>query len=351
MGTDTVEGLSQWGAYGAADAGLDWTEILGLLLPGHEPRRRSRTPRSGCRSASTPGSDVWVDPAAGLTLVSGAQSALLPTGTAYQGWRLVRSGVTLGLQRLQDGTWYTHPSPVTLASGAGFTTGSDSTRLVLPTAKRMALRGTVTAVVEGTSTLRTIAVMPMESYLRGVVPAEMPAGWNIQALRAQSVAARTYAARLRSEAGSKLWDTCDTTACQVFKGTATYSSTGALLAQNEHPRTDQGIVDSANTVLMYDAGGVQKLVFTQFSAANGGWTAAGPAQHPYQVAKAGPLRRPHPEQRPRVDHLADRGQGRVDVPGRSAPSRTSPSPRARATATSGAASPASPSPARRGPRR
>lgn len=38
-----------------------------------------------------------------------------------------------------------------------------------------------------------IETMPMETYLRGVVPSEMPATWHIEALKAQTIAARSYA--------------------------------------------------------------------------------------------------------------------------------------------------------------
>lgn len=40
---------------------------------------------------------------------------------------------------------------------------------------------------------KEVKVVPMEEYLRGVVAAEMPASFNIEALKAQAVAARTYA--------------------------------------------------------------------------------------------------------------------------------------------------------------
>ena len=43
-------------------------------------------------------------------------------------------------------------------------------------------------------------VLPMESYLRGVVPQEMSSSWKPAALQAQAIAARTYAAQRRSAA-------------------------------------------------------------------------------------------------------------------------------------------------------
>jgi SpoIID/LytB domain protein len=59
----------------------------------------------------------------------------------------------------------------------------------------------------------------MESYLRGVVPAEVsPSLWPQEAMRAQAVAARTYAAYERAHAGSRAYDLCDTAACQAYGG-------------------------------------------------------------------------------------------------------------------------------------
>ena len=41
--------------------------------------------------------------------------------------------------------------------------------------------------------LQTVNILPLEQYLRGVVPAESPASWPIEAVKAQAVAARSYA--------------------------------------------------------------------------------------------------------------------------------------------------------------
>ena len=58
-------GMSQWGAYGAADAGLDWTQILDFYYPG---TARAAQANSAIRVQISvdSGSDVRVDPAAGL---------------------------------------------------------------------------------------------------------------------------------------------------------------------------------------------------------------------------------------------------------------------------------------------
>ncbi|NLD43664.1 MAG: SpoIID/LytB domain-containing protein [Chloroflexi bacterium] len=63
--------------------------------------------------------------------------------------------------------------------------------------------------------------LPLEGYLRGVVPAEMPASWPLEALKAQAVAARTYAlnAIRWPQHAAEGADVCDTAQCQVYRGT------------------------------------------------------------------------------------------------------------------------------------
>ncbi len=76
-----------------------------------------------------------------------------------------------------------------------------------------------------------VDVLDLEEYLRGVVPAEMPASWPGQALAAQAVAARTYALRAiahprHASAGA---DLCDTAQCQAY-GDARYASSDEAVA-------------------------------------------------------------------------------------------------------------------------
>jgi SpoIID/LytB domain protein len=68
-----------------------------------------------------------------------------------------------------------------------------------------------------TTKVDVINELPIESYLRGVVPAEMPTSWPAAALEAQSVAARSYAAR-RLRPGVSTWDVYDDTRSQVYRG-------------------------------------------------------------------------------------------------------------------------------------
>ncbi|MBQ7287559.1 MAG: SpoIID/LytB domain-containing protein, partial [Candidatus Gastranaerophilales bacterium] len=64
-----------------------------------------------------------------------------------------------------------------------------------------------------------INVVDMQNYLRGVVPNEMPISFGIEALKAQAIAARNYAANAQM---SDNYDLVDSTASQVYYGSNSY---------------------------------------------------------------------------------------------------------------------------------
>jgi stage II sporulation protein D len=101
-------------------------------------------------------------------------------------------------------------------------------------------------------------VLDLETYLRGVVPAEMQASWPMGALRAQAVAARSYA--LTALAPEADYDICATILCQHYGGVA-----------YEHPRSDQAILDTRGLILTH--GG--RVAVTYYHADSGGVLASG----------------------------------------------------------------------------
>jgi len=143
-----------------------------------------------------------------------------------------------------------------------------------------ALRGTIEAY-DRNGYERTVNLVPLQSYLDGVVPAEESASWGLdgvapgspqgepwgfQALEAQAVAARSYAvASLESGGWSGYADICDTVLCQAYVGT-----------NYETAVTDAAVVLTAGEVRV-PAGTVtprvSTVVSTGFSASSGGWTA------------------------------------------------------------------------------
>ena len=69
-------------------------------------------------------------------------------------------------------------------------------------------------VVDGK--LRAINIVPLEQYLYGVVPSEMPSTWSAQALEAQAVASRSYA--LATRQGRRAYDVYSDTRSQMYLG-------------------------------------------------------------------------------------------------------------------------------------
>lgn len=72
--------------------------------------------------------------------------------------------------------------------------------------------------------LTAVNIVPVDGYLRSVVPEEMPVDWPAEAIRAQSVAARSFALASRGRHASEGYDLCTTTHCQLYTGTAAEKS-------------------------------------------------------------------------------------------------------------------------------
>lgn len=254
-------GLSQHGAQGAALAGLDWRQIVEFYYPGTTHGRTGRAIK--VRITGDTSSDVVVVKEAGLRVrAAGSDTTTRLPDRATARWRLRPAGGATAVQLLRNGRWRTwreYPGVVDVWAPGG-------TSLVLPGGGTTAYRGRLRAV-EG----MTVNVLRLEQYLRGVVPQEVPALWEPEAVRAQSVAARTYAAfERRSRSGS--WNVYDTTASQVYGG-----------IDAEHPASDAAIRATRRQVLLHDGA----PAFTQFSASSGGWT-AGSSGHPYLVTQEDP---------------------------------------------------------------
>ncbi|MCE2763572.1 MAG: hypothetical protein LW627_03550 [Ilumatobacteraceae bacterium] len=130
--------------------------------------------------------------------------------------------------------------------------------------------------VDNAGVTRLVNDVPIEQYLRGVVPRESPALWGdwgngsgINALRAQSVAARSYALAQGRYTYAK---TCDTDSCQVYGGAASRPSASAAATVKEHVNTDRAIADTALMIRVRPAAPTIP-VSTEFSSSNGARTA------------------------------------------------------------------------------
>jgi stage II sporulation protein D len=126
-------------------------------------------------------------------------------------------------------------------------------------------------VIRSGSSLMLVDVVPLEYYLRGVVPSEMPASWLSAALRSQAVAARSYAVATRHP--TSLFDAYADTRSQVY---------GPM--EHEAAASNAAVAATAHQVLWYK--GAVAVGF--FSSSSGGWTASeqaawGSGGEPYLV--------------------------------------------------------------------
>lgn len=86
---------------------------------------------------------------------------------------------------------------------------------------------------------QVVNVLPLEEYLWGVVPREMPSRFPAEALKAQAIAARSWTVRNRGKHEAEGVDFCDTTHCQVY--------TGALA---ERESTTRAVQETAGLILV-----------------------------------------------------------------------------------------------------
>jgi stage II sporulation protein D len=273
-------GMSQWGAQGAAAAGVSASTIVSTYYPGTQAAVLPNTPIRVKLTGSN-SSDLAVFPAPGLTVSDGAGRRLaLPAGPSM--WRVHADSTGQYLQRLNGANWTQVPVSGSnrLTSPVRFTDTANVVSVVYPWLYSRDYRGSVASYSVGAGQVMNVLTINMEDYLRGVVPQEASPSWYPAALQAQAIAARSYAAQQRSTAGP-LYDICDSTACQFFGGSRLRSSTGTV-TPIEYPSTDAAIRATAGAIRTY--GG--KPAFTQFSSSNGGYSTAG--SQPYLVAKADP---------------------------------------------------------------
>ena len=265
-------GMSQWGAQGAALAGLGYRAILGFYYPGATVT--TQTPRVVRVRITAEDDDLQVQTVTGLTVVDPATQAQLPV--SGQRMRAVYAGPGTVLVQTLDGTRWTDV-PNGRISGPVEFSGSDALWTYQPGGER-AYRGALVAV-PGSTGLVVVNRVALEDYLYGVVPREVVSSWHAEALRSQAVAARSYASFPCQATPS--YDLLDTTSCQVYGGYAT--RVGSTVTALETSATNAAVQATVGQVV--SLGGVVQR--TEFSATNGGWTVASgpwPAQaDPYDA--------------------------------------------------------------------
>ena len=110
-----------------------------------------------------------------------------------------------------------------------------------------------------------IVEMPLEDYVIGVVAAEMPASFEMEALKAQAVAARTFALRRiggygGSRCSYKGADVCtDSACCQSFRDAEQLKKRWGSDAQYYYARVSEAVLATAGMMIFYDGEPIEAL--------------------------------------------------------------------------------------------
>lgn len=132
-------------------------------------------------------------------------------------------------------------------------------------------RGAIELRIDAQGRIRPVNWVEIESYLLGVVPSELgPDVWpQLEALKAQAVAARTYAFANLGQFDEDGFDLCATPRCQVYGG-----------ASAEHPLSDRAVAATRGEILTYDG----KPIAALYTATCGGHTEDAAEIFPEQAA-------------------------------------------------------------------
>jgi stage II sporulation protein D len=248
-------GMSQYGALGFAQQGRTYDQILRHYYTG-----------TGL-GTTDPGATVRVlVQSTGTASFSGASQAGSRGVNPARTYRVRRRGSSqVDLQSSSGRRIATFTAPLQVSGPEGIVNLGGSG----------AYRGLLEFRPDTFGGVNAINAVSLEEYVAGVVSRESPSTWPIEALKAQAVAARTYAITT-SKAGNG-WDQYADTRSQVYGGVAA-----------ETASTNQAVADTSGQVVTYDG----EPVVTFFFSTSGGRTenventnvGAGPQPHLKSVA-------------------------------------------------------------------
>ena len=184
--------------------------------------------------------------AAGTAPAMEVRVALLPqapsiTLSADSSWQLLRSnGVLLHQGRASEPhqlTTATAPTDVWVVSRPGAAVRLNG----VPYEGRL-------QILNSSDGLQVVNHLPLESYVASVVGAEMPSSWSMEALKAQAVAARSYALAHMARPASRHWHLGNTTRWQAYRG-----------LNSTTQRTRDAVAATSHLILSYQGGIVESL--------------------------------------------------------------------------------------------
>jgi stage II sporulation protein D len=252
-------GMSQYGAYGRAVAGQTASTILGHYYPGTtlgsmaNGTVRVQILASFAGSSSDPlriygriGS--WTIDGIAKTFPADAQLRMYRDTAAASGWHLTVIG----------------PDTTTLWNGAApasafYVRPANSLSLLQLYSKPTSydrFRGTLRVIGTSSGTINVVNWVSMETYLLGVVPVEMSSSWPTEALGAQAIASRSFAA-YHLHPGTGTFDVYDDTRSQVYHGQLGEKTNGT-----------SAVTATAGNVVLYKG----TVADAFYHSAAGGWT-------------------------------------------------------------------------------
>jgi stage II sporulation protein D len=216
-------------------------------------KRRSRW------NGKLPGKAIVVGMLAGLLVLAGC--LMIPTETAVVGGPKLRVLILNDVERVAvsvDGIardYFNLAQPVEVASARAEPIGVGEKRF----------RGDIRLVPQAEGRFDVVNVLTAEEYLMGVVTRESPASWPADALKAQAIAARTYAlynARVRMDA-SRHFDLFADVKSQVYGG-----------VEGETEAGRRAVAETEGVVVAWGPAGRERIFEAYFSSTCGGITAS-----------------------------------------------------------------------------
>lgn len=236
-------GMSQYGAYGYAQHGWTYRQILGHYYQGTDIG--STSPSQLVRvllGTGGSGPPTFTGASSATAPRAANQTVALSTGQKYLMKAVAGGNVALyntsgqQLMSVRPPLVVSGPGPVDFAGHGQY-------------------RGSLEFRWEQGLRVQTVNAVDLEDYVRGVVSAEMPSSWSTPALQAQTVAARTYA--ITTSVNGNGYTMYSDTRSQMYQGVAA-----------EAPSTDAAVASTRGQVVTYNG----RPVATYFFASSGGYT-------------------------------------------------------------------------------
>jgi SpoIID/LytB domain protein len=280
-------GMSQWGARGRAASGQDYRKILSTYYNGTRIETRSTSGSVRIALADNPIdlSRPWprlfgpLALVAGPVTVDGAPQLQVTPGSSI-GFDADASGQPTAFVVRSDGT---RGTPVAIKQTLTIrNTGPAGIRTNImqvmggdfrPGAEQRRYAGVLQIIPKGAAKVLPVNVLPMEEYLKGVVPAEMPTYWGVEALKAQTIAARTYAV---GHLGGADFDLRASELDQAYSGLT-----------DQRPDSDAAVDATRGQVLTYQG----QLITAFYMASDGGHTES--SEYRFVTWDHGPQLRSH----------------------------------------------------------